>query len=211
VFKRARHWFLSWTRCIQSTQYHPTFLRSNSNITLPSTPRSSRWSLPVLLNIHWAVRCLYFTLRWVVAGLITSGFAVSVTTIREWWWRYKVYVLRSLLWICMCSSAPGYGKDTGFWLLQTSGKLDVIFMSFIVKISRPENHKIFFRVTRYTTLPKEVSNTNGGLYFVSPQHKNINFHFNFVQVPLEQNRLNSIFPTTFCAHCQYKLASRLTE
>jgi hypothetical protein len=43
VFTRARCWSLSWARCIQSTLFHPVSLRSF--IILPSTPRSTEWSL----------------------------------------------------------------------------------------------------------------------------------------------------------------------
>jgi hypothetical protein len=37
----ARHWSLSWARCIQSTPSHPTSLTS-----IRYTPSSSEWSLP---------------------------------------------------------------------------------------------------------------------------------------------------------------------
>jgi hypothetical protein len=43
AFTRDRHWSLSWARRIQSTPYFP---KIHSNVILPSTPRSSKWSLP---------------------------------------------------------------------------------------------------------------------------------------------------------------------
>jgi hypothetical protein len=45
VFTTTRHWTLSWTRCIQPTTSHRIH-KIHSNIILPSTPRSSEWSLP---------------------------------------------------------------------------------------------------------------------------------------------------------------------
>jgi hypothetical protein len=41
LFTRVRHWSLSWARWIQSTSSR----KFHSNIILPSTPRSSEWSL----------------------------------------------------------------------------------------------------------------------------------------------------------------------
>jgi hypothetical protein len=38
----------SWAKCIQSTTSSPYFPKMNSNIFLPSTSRSSKWSLPPL-------------------------------------------------------------------------------------------------------------------------------------------------------------------
>jgi hypothetical protein len=47
VFTRARHWSLSWARWIQSIPFHPI-----STIILPSTLRSSEWSLPFRFSDH---------------------------------------------------------------------------------------------------------------------------------------------------------------
>jgi hypothetical protein len=47
VFTRARHWPLSSARLIQ---YTPQFPDIHFNIILPSTPRSSEWSLPLRLS-----------------------------------------------------------------------------------------------------------------------------------------------------------------
>jgi hypothetical protein len=46
VFTTARLWSLSWATWIQSTPSPLYFPKIYSNIILPSTPRSSEWSLP---------------------------------------------------------------------------------------------------------------------------------------------------------------------
>jgi len=51
VFTRARYWSPSWVGLIQSTVSPPYFPKIHSNIFFPSTPRSSRWSLPFSIAV----------------------------------------------------------------------------------------------------------------------------------------------------------------
>jgi len=45
-FTRALHWTLYWATWIQSTTSYPIFFQIHFDIILPSTSRSSEWSLP---------------------------------------------------------------------------------------------------------------------------------------------------------------------
>jgi len=44
AFPIARHWSLSWARCIQFPNFHPVFSKIHSNIILPPTLASSELS-----------------------------------------------------------------------------------------------------------------------------------------------------------------------
>jgi hypothetical protein len=61
VFIRSRHQSLSWPRWIQSIAPKPYFPKIYFNIILPSTPRSSEWSLPFRLSKENALRLSYLT------------------------------------------------------------------------------------------------------------------------------------------------------
>jgi len=61
VLTRARYWFLSWARCIQSTPSHPISLK------FPSTPRSPKWLISfrfpnrIIVHISHLTHPCYFS------------------------------------------------------------------------------------------------------------------------------------------------------
>jgi hypothetical protein len=55
VFRRARHWTLSWARCIQSRPSHHCFSNIHFNIVFPSTRTSSEWSFPLKFSDRHSV------------------------------------------------------------------------------------------------------------------------------------------------------------
>jgi hypothetical protein len=78
VLTIARHWSLSWARCIQSTILHPQFPKNHSNIIFIFVPSSSEWSLLFRFQTKMLCACLISSTcatcsaHYTVLDLITS-------------------------------------------------------------------------------------------------------------------------------------------
>jgi hypothetical protein len=101
VFTRARHWYLSWARWIQSTP--PSyFLQIHSNITLLSTSRCPYWSLSLGLPtktvyaFHFSlIRATYPNNLFILLIITWQGVQVMKILITLFWPAYYLIHFRS--------------------------------------------------------------------------------------------------------------------